>query len=125
MPVATLVTNVKIRDVKQFSTSLSKACSAAWSANDPEGINTSSSVIFNESLNFEGTHEPAFLLTFKTLENAATAKRDSFAKALGAFFEKSLGIPQARGYILFRILANNEIAMDGITYETFLSQQPK
>ncbi|KAJ6602437.1 hypothetical protein DFH09DRAFT_1124852 [Mycena vulgaris] len=127
MPISNLVTNVKIPDVKQFSLSLSKICSEAWGLEDKDGSNTSSSVVYNESLNFNGTHDPAFLLEFKiiNLDKADTAKRDAFAKSLCAFFERKLGIPQSRGYILFRVLADNEIAMDGDTYETWLSRQPK
>ncbi|KAJ6588895.1 hypothetical protein B0H19DRAFT_1101842 [Mycena capillaripes] len=127
MPITHLVTNVKIADVKKISISLSKACSEAWGLPDKDGSRTSASVEYNESLNFDGNHDPAFLLEFKIINmaQAGTPKRDAFAKSLCEFLEKELGIPQSRGYILFRVLADNEIAMDGITYETWLSRQPK
>ncbi|KAJ6466556.1 hypothetical protein C8R47DRAFT_1153656 [Mycena vitilis] len=116
MPIAHLVTNVKIADVKTFSLSLSKACSGAWSLTDkdgnPDASRTSASVVYNESLNFDGNHDPAFLLEFKIINmaQAGTQKRDAFAKSLCAFFENELGIPQHRGHILFRVLDDNEIA---------------
>ncbi|KAJ7667456.1 Tautomerase/MIF [Mycena polygramma] len=127
MPISNLVTNVKIADVKSFSLSLSKACSEAWGLPDKDGSNTSASVVYNESLNFNGNHDPAFILEFKivNLAQADTSKRDAFAKSICAFFERELGIAQNRGYVLFRVLADNEIAMDGITYETWLSRQEK
>ncbi|KAJ6516337.1 hypothetical protein C8R45DRAFT_1142258 [Mycena sanguinolenta] len=127
MPIANLVTNVKIADVKGFSISLSKICSEAWGLPDKDGSRTSSSVAYNESLNFDGNHDPNFLLEFYiiNLAEAGTPKRDAFAKSLCAFLEKELGIPQSRGHILFRVLADNEIAIDGVTYETWLSKQPK
>ncbi|KAJ6617984.1 Tautomerase/MIF [Mycena sp. CBHHK59/15] len=127
MPIASLVTNVKVDDVKLFSISLSKACSEAWGLDDNDGSRTSSSVVYNESLNFNGNHDPAFLLEFRIVDmaKAGTEKRDAFAKALCAFFEKELSIAQSRGSILFRVLADDEIAMDGITYESWLHKQLK
>ncbi|KAF7348571.1 hypothetical protein MVEN_01374700 [Mycena venus] len=127
MPISNLVTNVEIADVKGFSISLSKACSEAWGLPDKDGSRTSASVVYNESLNFDGNHDPAFLLEFQIINmaQAATPKRDAFAKSLCVFLERELGIPQSRGHILFRVLADNEIAIDGITYETWLSSQSR
>ncbi|KAJ7464808.1 hypothetical protein B0H11DRAFT_2240567 [Mycena galericulata] len=124
MPIVNLVTNVKIDNVKVLSTSLSKACSKAWGLQDPDGSNTCASVAFNESLNFNGTYEPAFRLEFMVIDmaDAATEKRDAFTKTLCAFIEKTLGIPQSQGYM---VLADNEIAMDGVTYETWRSNHSK
>ncbi|KAJ7119452.1 hypothetical protein C8R44DRAFT_624117 [Mycena epipterygia] len=101
MPVSNLVTNVKIDDVKHFSMSLSKACSKAWGLDDTDGSNTSASVVYNESLNFNGSHEPAFHLEFTILPmgKSGTEKRNAFAKSLCEFFERELGIPQSRGYM--------------------------
>ncbi|KAJ7736768.1 hypothetical protein DFH07DRAFT_1064857 [Mycena maculata] len=127
MPISNLVTNVKIADVRSFSTSLSKVSSEAWGSPDSDGSNTSASVVYNESLNFNGTYDPAFMLEFKFIDvgRSGTERRDAFAKRLCKFFEEELEIPQSRGYILFKVLANNEIAMDGVTYETWLCRQPK
>ncbi|KAJ7104547.1 Tautomerase/MIF [Mycena crocata] len=102
MPMANLVTNVKaIEDIKQFSLALSRACSEGWGLDDPDGSRTSGSVIYDASLNFNGTHEPAFQLKFTIIPigDAGTEKRDAFAKALCTFLERELGIPQSRGYM--------------------------
>ncbi|KAJ7216973.1 Tautomerase/MIF [Mycena pura] len=101
MPIAHLVTNVKIADVKKFSIALSKGCSEAWDLPDKDGSRTSASVEYNESLNFDGNHDSAFLLEFRMINmaQAGTPKRDAFAKSLCEFMEKELGIPQSRGYM--------------------------
>ncbi|KAF9059308.1 Tautomerase/MIF superfamily, partial [Rhodocollybia butyracea] len=116
MPIVQLTTNVKVADEKALSLSLAKAAAESFGM---EGF-ISTSVSYNETLNFGGTHEPAFVLNL-VIVGLVVEKHDGYAKSLFNFFEKELGVHSNRGYIIFNDPGAERIGYSGMTYKTLTS----
>ncbi|EMD34383.1 hypothetical protein CERSUDRAFT_97643 [Gelatoporia subvermispora B] len=98
MPALELKTNVKIDDPKPFLLEFSKF--SAELLNKPE-LYISVSYSYNENLTFNGSLDPALLLTITSLGNINPEVNEKYSKALFEYFEKKLGVPDDRGYITF------------------------
>ncbi|EMD34384.1 hypothetical protein CERSUDRAFT_97644 [Gelatoporia subvermispora B] len=98
MPSLELRTNVKIDDPKPFLLEFSKF--SAELLNKPE-LYISVSYDYNENLTFNGSFDPALLLTITSLGNINPEANEKYSKALFEFFEKKLSVPGDRGYITF------------------------
>ncbi|GBE83366.1 Tautomerase/MIF [Sparassis latifolia] len=98
MPALELKTNVALTDPKAFI--LEFHLFGAKVLNKPPSA-MSLSYTYNENLTFNGTFDPAFLLTITSLDNLSPESNEKYSKALFDFFEEKLGVPNDRGYITF------------------------
>ncbi|KAG6918621.1 hypothetical protein DXG01_013032 [Tephrocybe rancida] len=105
----------QVADVKDFTLKLNKAAAAALGMDGYVTV----SYNYNESLIFSGTHAPAFVLRVVTLGNG-TDKNEAFAKSFFSFFEKELGIPDNRGYIIFNDPSPVNLAHKSTTFAVLL-----
>ncbi|KZT11644.1 Tautomerase/MIF [Laetiporus sulphureus 93-53] len=98
MPSLELKTNVPLADPKSFLLEFSSY--ASKTLGKPE-LYISVSYHFNENLTFNGSFEPAFLMTVTSLDNLQPERNVVYSKAFFDFFESKLGIQNDRGYITF------------------------
>ncbi|KAH9842541.1 Tautomerase/MIF [Rhodofomes roseus] len=98
MPSLELKTNVPLEDPKQFLLEFSSY--AAKALKKPE-LYISVSYHYNENLTFNGSFDPAFLMTVTSLDNLKPGLTDEYSKAFFDFFQDKLGVPGDRGYITF------------------------
>ncbi|KAL0955739.1 hypothetical protein HGRIS_001955 [Hohenbuehelia grisea] len=98
MPSLELVTNVKLDDPKAFAKEFSKL--GAETLRKPEAY-ISTSYTYNETLTFNGTFEPAFILQITSLDNINETVNEEYSQTFFKFFEEKLGTPGDRGYIVF------------------------
>ncbi|KAF9815429.1 hypothetical protein IEO21_04600 [Rhodonia placenta] len=96
MPSLELKTNVPLSDPKIFLLEFSTL--AAKTLNRPE-VYISVSYNYNENLTFNGSFDPAFLLTITILGDMKPELNEGYSKAFFSFFESKLGIPGDRGYM--------------------------
>ncbi|TFK72217.1 Tautomerase/MIF [Pluteus cervinus] len=113
MPVLDLVTNVKIDDLKSFVTEFSKV--GAETLAKPEGY-ICTNVKYNEVLSWNGTFDPAFVLSITSLDNINPAANVQYSKALFEFLNKKLGVPGDRGYIAFLDPGRENLGYQGTTF---------
>ncbi|KAG6898238.1 hypothetical protein C0992_002252 [Termitomyces sp. T32_za158] len=103
MPTLELSTNVKITDPKKFALEFSKVDDIIFSADilkKPE-LYITVKYVYNETLTFQGTFDPAFTMTVYSLDNLNEEANEMYSKAFFGFFMEKLGIPGDRGYITF------------------------
>ncbi|KAI0714241.1 Tautomerase/MIF [Fomitopsis betulina] len=98
MPSLELKTNVPLSDPKPFLLEFSSF--AAKTLRKPE-LYVSVSYDFNENLTFNGSFDPAFLMTVTSLDNLKPDVDEEYSKAFFEFFQEKLGISGDRGYITF------------------------
>ncbi|KZT73998.1 Tautomerase/MIF [Daedalea quercina L-15889] len=98
MPSLELKTNVPLEDPKTFLLEFSSL--AAKTLRKPE-LFISVSYHYNENLTFNGSFDPAFLMTVTSLDNIKAELTDNYSKVFFEFFREKLGIPGERGYITF------------------------
>ncbi|KAJ7460912.1 Tautomerase/MIF superfamily [Mycena galericulata] len=98
MPYLELLVNVQIPNETEFVLAFSKA--AAEALNKPEAV-ISVSVVYNKTLTFAGTLEPAFALSIISLDNLNPESNEKYSASLTEFFNSKLGIPNDRGYIAY------------------------
>ncbi|EED79505.1 predicted protein [Postia placenta Mad-698-R] len=96
MPSLVLKTNVPLSDPKIFLLEFSTL--AAKTLNKPE-VYISVSYDYSENLTFNGSFDPAFLLTVTSLDNITPELNEGYSKVLYSFFESKFGIPGDRGYM--------------------------
>ncbi|PCH38465.1 Tautomerase/MIF [Wolfiporia cocos MD-104 SS10] len=116
MPILELKTNVPLADPKPFLLEFSKVSRtvrslaasqelkieqfAAATLGKPE-LYISVSYHYNENLTFNGSLEPAFLMTVTSVDNLTPVRNRVYSKAFFDYFESKLGIANDRGYITF------------------------
>jgi len=115
MPALDLKTNVKLENPKPFVEALSKL--AAEILNKPLGY-ICVSYDFNENLAWNGTFEPAFLLTLISLDNINPDANEKYSAALFGFIGEHLKIPSGRGYITFIDPGRAYIGHQGTTFKS-------
>ncbi|KAH9926123.1 Tautomerase/MIF [Fomitopsis serialis] len=98
MPSLELKTNVPLEDPKPFLLEFSSI--AAKTLRKPE-LYVSVSYHYNENLTFDGSFDPAFLMTVTSLDNLKPGLTDEYSKSFFEFFREKLGIEGDRGYITF------------------------
>ncbi|KAI0806896.1 Tautomerase/MIF [Fomes fomentarius] len=98
MPALDLRTNVDVADKKAFVLEFSKF--SAETLGKPEAY-ISVHLDDNKPLTFNGTFDPAFLLSIVSLDNLPPEKNEQYSKAFFAYFKEKLGVPDDRGYITF------------------------
>ncbi|EIN04787.1 Tautomerase/MIF [Punctularia strigosozonata HHB-11173 SS5] len=98
MPSLVLQTNVKVPDVGAWANEFSKL--SAEFLGKPE-LYISVSYNYDENLSFGGTFEPAFLLTITSLDNINPEVNEKYSKIIFDHFQKTLGTPGNRGYVVF------------------------
>ncbi|KAI0648335.1 Tautomerase/MIF [Trametes meyenii] len=98
MPALDLKTNVAVADPKAFSLEFSKF--AAATLKKPETY-ISVNYTYHENLTFNGSFDPALLLSITSLDNINPDANLEYSKAFFAFFKEKLGVPDDRGYITF------------------------
>ncbi|KAG6918012.1 hypothetical protein DXG01_016864, partial [Tephrocybe rancida] len=96
MPSLELSTNVKIDNPKDFALGFSKF--SADTLAKPEDYITVK-YIYNETLTFRGTFDPAFTLNVISLDNLNEELNEKYSKAFFDYFKKNLGIQGDRGYM--------------------------
>ncbi|KAI0047032.1 Tautomerase/MIF [Auriscalpium vulgare] len=120
MPSLVLETNVQLPNTKQFVTSFSKLAAATLSK--PEKYITVS-YRYNEFLSWEGTFDPAFLLTVTSLDNISPQLNDGYSKTFFEFFEKELHVPGSRGYITFFDPGRANLGHEATTFATIFGSK--
>jgi len=115
MPSLELKTNVPLSDPKLFLLDFSSF--AAKTLGKPE-VYISVSYTYNENLTFNGSFDPAFLMTITSLDNIEHKLNEGYSKAFFAFFEQKLGIPGDRGYITFYDPGRAYLGHQGTTFAT-------
>lgn len=119
MPSLLLTTNVKVADPKAFSLQL--ADFGAKTLQKPIKY-ISTAYTYNETLTFNGTFDPAFLLDINSLGNINPAANAAYSKALFEFIKENLGIPDDRGYIVFTDPGNANMGHVGTTFATIFGK---
>ncbi|KAI0713523.1 Tautomerase/MIF superfamily [Earliella scabrosa] len=119
MPGLDLRTNVVVPDEKAFCLEFSKF--SAETLGKPESY-ISVHLDHNKPLTFNGTFEPAFLLTVVSLDNLQPEKNAQYSKAFFEFFKEKLGIPGDRGYVTFIDPGRANIGYQGTTFQTLWSK---
>ncbi|KAI9453610.1 Tautomerase/MIF [Lactarius psammicola] len=117
MPILTLETNVKLSNPKEFVLNLSKF--GADLLKKPERY-ILVSYQYNEIFSFNGTFDPAFQLTLKSLDNITPESTEGYSKALFAFLNNTLGVPGDRGYIIFNDPGRAYSGHEGTTFAQIL-----
>lgn len=98
MPALELKTNVALADPSKFLLEFTNF--TARTLNKPvPAICVSYTHV--EHMAFNGTVDPAFLLTITSLWNLNPTSDAEFSKAFFEFFAEQLGVPGDRGYITF------------------------
>ncbi|KAI9059704.1 Tautomerase/MIF [Trametes coccinea BRFM310] len=98
MPALELKTNVRVADPKAFSLEFSKF--AAETLGKPEAY-ISVNYHYSELLTFNGSFDPALILSIHSLDNINPKANEEYSKKFFAFFKEKLGVPDDRGYITF------------------------
>ncbi|KAK0184081.1 Tautomerase/MIF [Armillaria mellea] len=108
MPIIELTTNVKVPDSKAFTTALSQKSAEILGMTKYVTVTYK----YDESMIFGGTYDPAFTMNVLTV--------------LGffEFFEKELGIPNDRGYIVFNDPGADRLGYKGTTFNIILASMP-
>ncbi|KAF8894734.1 Tautomerase/MIF [Infundibulicybe gibba] len=119
MPSLDFTTNVAVSDPKAFSLEFSKFSASILGT--PE-VFVSTNITRNELLTFNGSFDPAFLMTIISL-NLTPEKNELYSKAFFAFFEEKLGIPGDRGYITFIDPGAASQGFKGTTFATIFSKK--
>ncbi|KAG7441477.1 Tautomerase/MIF [Guyanagaster necrorhizus] len=120
MPIIELTTNVKVSDAKAFTTALSQKSAEIL------GMTKYITVTYkhDESMIFGGTYDPAFTMNVLTVLGIPTEKNASFSQCFFEFFEKELGIPNDRGYIVFNDPGSDRLGYKGTTFNIILASLP-
>ncbi|KAG6898237.1 hypothetical protein C0992_002251 [Termitomyces sp. T32_za158] len=113
MPILELSTNVKITDPKKFALEFSKF--SADTLKKPE-VYITVKYVYNETLTFQGTFDPAFTLTVYSLDNLNEHENEMYCKLFFGFFMEKLRIPGDRGYITFIDPGRGFIGYMGTTF---------
>ncbi|KAH9890600.1 Tautomerase/MIF [Cubamyces lactineus] len=114
MPALDLKTNVRVADPKAFSLEFSKY--AAETLKKPEAY-ISVNYNYSELLTFNGSFEPAIILTIHSLDNINPQANEEYSKKFFAFFKEKLGVSDDRGYITFIDPGRANIAYKSTTFE--------
>ncbi|KAI0340511.1 Tautomerase/MIF [Trametopsis cervina] len=112
MPSLELKTNVKLDDPKPLIQELSKY--AAETLGKPENF-VCVNYLHNENMTWQGTFDPALLLTIISLDNLSPEANIEYSKKFFDFFEKKLGVPSTRGYISFTDSGRDYVGYGGTT----------
>ncbi|KAJ7776866.1 Tautomerase/MIF superfamily [Mycena maculata] len=119
MPYLELMVNVQIPNETEFALAFSKI--GAQAMNRPEGY-ISVSITYNKTLSFAGTFEPAFALNVTGLDDLTRATNEKNSAIFSEFFQSTLGIPNDRGYIVFKDAGRAFIGYKGTTWATLLEK---
>ncbi|KAK7688987.1 hypothetical protein QCA50_007678 [Cerrena zonata] len=120
MPALELKTNVKLEDAKPFIQEFSKF-SAELLGKPLAYIATS--YTYNEHLAWEGTFEPAFLLSVASLDNITPETTEVYSKKLFEFLKEKLALPGNRGYIVFTDPGRSNIGYQSTTFESIFGKK--
>jgi phenylpyruvate tautomerase len=120
MPSLELTTNVKVHEAKAFSLEFAKF--SAETLKKPE-LYITSSYTHNETLTFQGTFDPAFVLTITSLDNLSPELNEQYSKAFFGFFHKKLGVSDDRGYIVFVDPGRAYLGYKSVTFETIFGNK--
>ncbi|KAI0082863.1 Tautomerase/MIF [Panus rudis PR-1116 ss-1] len=113
MPSLELRTNVPVKDAKAFIQDFSQF--AATLLGKPLAY-IAASYTYNETLAWNGTFEPAFLLNIVSLDNINPEANEKYSKELFQYFEEKLGITGSRGYISFHDPGRAYLGHKGTTF---------
>ncbi|KAI0033306.1 Tautomerase/MIF [Vararia minispora EC-137] len=119
MPLLAITSNVKPADIKAFVLDFHKFAVKTLGKFDET---TSISFNYQEHLSFGGTFEPAFILGITSLDNFSDEKNEAYSKVFFEYFQRTLGVPDHRGYIRFE---DPGYAAIGYRSTTILGMQPK
>ncbi|KIY66199.1 Tautomerase/MIF [Cylindrobasidium torrendii FP15055 ss-10] len=98
MPSIQLKTNASIADVTAFALEFSKESSRIL---DKAESSLVVSVLPVPAMVINGTAEPAFQLFVVSLGNLSPSNNEKFSKGFSDFLNRTLGVPNDRGLIVF------------------------
>ncbi|KAK0432024.1 uncharacterized protein ARMOST_17718 [Armillaria ostoyae] len=120
MPIIELTTNVKAPDAKAFTTALSQKSAEILGMTKYVTVTYK----YDESMIFGGTYDPAFTMNVLTVLGIPTEKNAGFSQGFFEFFEKELGVPNDRGYIVFNDPGADRLGYKGTTFNIILASMP-
>ncbi|KIY70781.1 Tautomerase/MIF [Cylindrobasidium torrendii FP15055 ss-10] len=119
MPSLQLNTNAKIADVTAFALEFSKESARILSKDESSLV---VSVLPVPVVVINGTAEPAFQLFVASLDNLSPSNTQKFSKAFSEFLNKSLGLSNDRGLIVFLDPGADNIGFLGNTSAGLVAQ---